>query len=996
MRRSVFVVLVVLLAFFRPALATTQLIVNGGFEATSVAPWVLGGTLGVQVVSGTQPNGVVPYDGAQFLQMGDASGAVQYAYQTVMLPTNLIAATLALAYDVVSSDTVGVDELNVYITDTITPPDQLFYLGTASSTSPTGGWILFTTNFITYSGNNSLSSYAGRAVNVYFSVETDATYGYLTSFYLDDVSLTVATTADIPGNNYFTNATLVPTDGITNAVITEYTVPELNEPKIGNLAATHPVWYNWTAPAIGTVTIATTGSSFDTLLGVFTGSSLTNLTAVTNSDGINRSTGLAYLTFPVARGAQYDIVLSGYESQSGNAVFILSFAADKTLPVVKITSPANGADVTNSTVVVTGTASDIFGVVSVYYQLSNASGTNAWQLATGTNSWSATVTNLIPGTNTVRVEAYDTATNLSKVAACLLNYVIPTPLSLKIVGDGTVAGAANGKLLDVGYPYTLTATAAPGFLFTGWTGDIRTNTATLRFTMTANLSLTANFVDVTKPTLSITAPLAHERWSNSVFNVTGTAKENVGVASVWLQVNNSAWTSNVNSANGWTNWNASVTVVPGTNTIRAYAVGNAGNISLTNSVSFIYVVSAPLTVQTNGKGTIKPDYNNAILEISNSYTMTATAASGYVFSNWTALNGEVVSTRPTLKFTMESNLNFTANFVPNPFTSVAGTYQGLFYDTSNTSNISPASSGFFSAQVTGSGSFTAKFQHGNASPSVSGQFSLTGGWSTNALKAFGNTAISLQLDLAGGNVLEGGLTNEAWVAQLQAYREVFSAEHPAPQQGKYTLILPGTNSETLPGGNGFGAVNVTAGGSVSLSGTLGDGTKVTPTANVSETGFWPVYFSLDGGNGMLLGWLTFTIEPTFDIDGLLYWFKPAEPASALYKAGFTNQIEAVGSAYSFKSGEPVLDLTSGYVLLQEGGLAESISNQFTLAPNNTVTGSDKLKLIFAPSTGLFQGSVTNGSGKTISITGAVLQKQTNGFGQFINGEQSGSVNLAPQ
>jgi len=985
MRRKIFVCLFLWLAFLRPALATTQLIVNGGFESTSPVPWVLIGQ-GVQIV-----NGAGAYDGAQYLSMGNAFGVTQGAYQTVNLPTNLIGATLSLAYETLSTDPNGDDTFTVYITDTGENP--LITLGTANSANPTGGWVYITTNFITYAGQNTLSSYAGEAVNVYFYVTTDATYGNLTSFNIDDVSLTVATTADIPANDDFTNATLIPSAGITNDVTTTYASKEFGEPAIGGNAGGHSVWWTWTAPAIGTVTIATTGSSFTTLLGVYTGSSVSSLTVVTNNDGINRSTGFAYLTFAVSPGTQYHIALDGYNGQSGNAAFIFKFSKDTTPPTVKITSPQSGADVTNSTVLVEGTASDNVAVSAVYYQLENAKGTNAWQLATGTNAWSAIVTNLIPGPNTVRAEAYDTSTNVSKTVSCVLNYVIPIPLSLTIIGEGTVSGATNGKLLDLGYPYTLTALAASGFHFQGWTGDLSTNTATLHFSMTSNLNVTATFVDVEKPTLSITAPVARERWSNSVFNVTGKANDNVGVATVWFQINTEAWTTNVISTNGWTNWNTNVTLTAGTNTIKAYAVDAAGNISLTNRVSFIYVLSAPLTVRTNGLGAIHPSYNNVLLEISNSYTMTATAASGYVFSNWTANTGAMVTNGPILKFTMESNLNFTANFVLNPFTPAAGTYQGLFYDTNG---VTQASSGFFNAQVNNNGSFTAKFQQGNTSFSVSGQFSLTGGWSTNALKAWGNTAISLQLDLTGGNVLEGGLTNSAWVAELGANRAVFSKTNPAPQAGKYTLVLPGTNSATLPGGNGFGAVTVNTSGSVTFSGTLGDGTKVTPTAIESEQGQWPLYVSLDSGNGMLLGWLTFTNEPDRDIDGLLNWFKPAQPASALYKAGFTNEIEAVGSAYSFSSGDRVLNLTNGYVLIEDGGLTQNISNQFTLSPNNIVAGSNKLRLTITTSTGLFQGTVTNAEGQTISISGAVLQEQTNGFGQFLNGAQSGSVYLAPQ
>jgi hypothetical protein len=156
----------------------------------------------------------------------------------------------------------------------------------------------------------------------------------------------------------------------------------------------------------------------------------------------------------------------------------------------------------------------------------------------------------------------------------------------------------------------------------------------------------------------------------------------------------------------------------------------------------------------------------------------------------------------------------------------------LFYNT-NASGVAPAGSGFFSAQVHDDGTFTAKFQQGSKSYSVSSQFSPSGGWSSPALKTWGNTAISLQLALTGEKVLEGGLTNSAWVAALGANRAVFSKTNPAPQQGAYTLILPATNS-----GDGFGAVTVDVSGDVTFTGTLGDGTKVTQSAIESEQGQW--------------------------------------------------------------------------------------------------------------------------------------------------------------
>jgi hypothetical protein len=993
MRGKIVVFVMVWLALFRTALAQTQLIADGGFTSTGYSPpWYVTG----QGLGGVQfflPTTTTP----GYVEMANAANASQFLYQTVTLPTNLIGATLSLYNWTVSSNSAGDDSLSIFLTPTNNLDDSLQQIGDTiyGGAGLNTGWQYGSTNFISYQGSNFLSSLAGQTVDLLFYVATDPTAGYETQFYLTDIILAAYTTADIPVNDAFTNAIVIPSSGTTNSVTTICASRENGEPEIAGNPGGHSLWWTWTAPALGTVTISTAGSDFDTLLGVYTGSALTNLTVVTNSDGYNLSTGLAYVRFVVSQGTQFKISLDGYSGQTGVADFTFNFASDTTRPTVVITNPPSGANVTNSTILVQGTASDPFAITAVQYQLLNANGSNAWQLATGTNAWSATVTNLIPGTNTVRVEAMDIGSNVSTVVSRTFNYIVTTPLSLAIVGEGSVAGATNGQLLHLGYPYHLTAAAANGFKFAGWTGSITTNTATVSFDATVNFSLTANFVEAAKPTLSITAPVNAERWSNNVFNVTGQATDLVGVAAVWYQLDGGAWSTNVNSTNSFTNWNASVPLTPGPNVIKAFAQNVAGNLSTTTSVSFVYVLSTTLTVQTNGPDKLTPNYNGVLLAIDTNYAMTATASKGYVFSNWTTSSGVPITNNPVLKFTMASNLIYFANFIPNPFTLAAGTYEGLFYDT-NADSITQAGSGFFSALVNTNGSFTAKFQQGNSTFPISGQFSLTGGWFTNALKTWGETAIGMQLPLTGGGVLEGGLTNAGWTSELDANLAVFSTTNPAPQAGKqYTLILPGTDSPTLPGGNGFGSLTVSAAGSVTFGGTLGDGTTVSQTAIESGQEQWPLYLSLYSGEGMLMGWLTFVDETNRDIDGTLYWFKPSKPVTTLYPAGFTNALEVAGSEYSLPKNARVLELTNGYVSLDEGGLLQSISNQFFLASNNIVTGSNKMTLRLTTTTGLFTGSATNGR-TTITFSGAVLQKQTNGFGLFLNRAQSGSVSVAPQ
>jgi hypothetical protein len=168
---------------------------------------------------------------------------------------------------------------------------------------------------------------------------------------------------------------------------------------------------------------------------------------------------------------------------------------------------------------------------------------------------------------------------------------------VQIVGRGTVSPNYNGVLLAVNVNYAMKASALSGFGFTNWTGSVTTNSATVRFTMQPNLALTANFVDVTRPTLSIMTPRARQQWTNGVITMTGKAGDNVAVAAVYYSLNESGWVT-ASTANGWTNWTADgLVLVAGTNTLRAYAVDASGNFSTTSTVQ-VYDVEQDLSTNT--------------------------------------------------------------------------------------------------------------------------------------------------------------------------------------------------------------------------------------------------------------------------------------------------------------------------------------------------------------------------------------------------------------
>ncbi len=162
--------------------------------------------------------------------------------------------------------------------------------------------------------------------------------------------------------------------------------------------------------------------------------------------------------------------------------------------------------------------------------------------------------------------------------------------------------------------------------------------------------------------MAITAPTVALRVSNAVYTVKGTASDNGVLSNVFCRVGNGAWT-NAATTNSWKNWSVPVTLNAGSNLIQACSADADGNASSFAAVSCFYVVTAPLTVQTTGSGTVTPNLNGQALEIGKNYTLTAAPGAGYVFADWTyGADGGTATNKPAVTFTMQSNLVLTANF----------------------------------------------------------------------------------------------------------------------------------------------------------------------------------------------------------------------------------------------------------------------------------------------------------------------------------------------
>ena len=81
--------------------------------------------------------------------------------------------------------------------------------------------------------------------------------------------------------------------------------------------STKSVWYQWQAVVSQSVTLNTIGSSYDTILAVYTGNSVNGLTLVTNNDDIASGNTASSVTFPANAGTIYRIAVDGFDNSSG-------------------------------------------------------------------------------------------------------------------------------------------------------------------------------------------------------------------------------------------------------------------------------------------------------------------------------------------------------------------------------------------------------------------------------------------------------------------------------------------------------------------------------------------------------------------------------------------------------------------------------------------------------------------------------------------------------
>jgi hypothetical protein len=82
-----------------------------------------------------------------------------------------------------------------------------------------------------------------------------------------------------------------------------------------NNGGTRSVWYSWTAPASGSAQVTTAGSTFDTVLAVYTGNAVNSLSLIGKNDDVDPGVVLSSnVQFTATAGTTYRIAVDGYNN----------------------------------------------------------------------------------------------------------------------------------------------------------------------------------------------------------------------------------------------------------------------------------------------------------------------------------------------------------------------------------------------------------------------------------------------------------------------------------------------------------------------------------------------------------------------------------------------------------------------------------------------------------------------------------------------------------
>ncbi|HEU4594080.1 MAG TPA: M12 family metallo-peptidase [Pyrinomonadaceae bacterium] len=158
---------------------------------------------------------------------------------------------------------------------------------------------------------------------------------------------------DPPPNDNFANAAALGGaagifTGTNNGATKEPGEPDYGFFRTGGVS----VWFNWQAPSNGSTTVTTFGSTFNTVLTVYTGSGFGGLTFVGQNHAVDLAAGTSSVTFNAIAGTNYRISVDGNSGATGRLTLNWS-QGGAAPPSVQLSAPAFGVNESERKVLIT-------------------------------------------------------------------------------------------------------------------------------------------------------------------------------------------------------------------------------------------------------------------------------------------------------------------------------------------------------------------------------------------------------------------------------------------------------------------------------------------------------------------------------------------------------------------------------------------------------------------------------------------------------------------
>lgn len=162
-------------------------------------------------------------------------------------------------------------------------------------------------------------------------------------------------------------------------------------------------------------------------------------------------------------------------------------------PLIKITSPKDGAKLEEARVIVEGTAKDKKGIKSIQYRL-NATRTG---VAQGLGKWSVPII-LQEGKNIFEARSVNIDGNFSDWERITLYYKPSYQVFAETLGNGRITPVVTGKKYESGEKIKLKAEPAKDYKFLAWYGSISAATPEIEFEVRSNILIKAIFIPAEK------------------------------------------------------------------------------------------------------------------------------------------------------------------------------------------------------------------------------------------------------------------------------------------------------------------------------------------------------------------------------------------------------------------------------------------------------------------------------------------------------------------